>query len=159
MDYEKPAVPASWEHFAAAWAEKLGLGDKEIKLICSVNRYGTPIILRIVCKGPKALFTRRSSDAHDAAARRVRFTELAKSMDFSAIEIDFSGSFVEEALIAPAGSPARTQWQPAIVQQLLRITEPELDVPGEGEDADHAEDILRAEQTSALLASPDAPST
>ena len=157
MDYEKPTVPASWENFANAWAEKLGLGDKEIRLICSVNRYGTPIILRIVGKGPKSLFTRRSSDAHDAQARRVRFTELAKSKDFNAIEIDFSGSFVEEALIAPAGSPARTQWIPAIVQQLLRITEPELDVPGEGEDADHAEDTIRAEKTKTLLASPDAP--
>ena len=151
MDYEKPSIPPAWDTFAAEWAKKLGLGDKEVRLICSTERFGAPIILRLVGKGPKIVFTRRSSDAHDAAARRQRFLEAAKSKSFDAIEIDMAGFFVEEALVAPAGSPARTQWQPAIVQQLLRVTEPELPVAGDGEEADVHEDQARAAKAQALI--------
>ena len=152
MDYEKPSIPASWDEFAASWAEKLGLGDKEVRLICSTERFGAPIILRLVGKGPKIVFTRRSSDAMDAAARRQRFMDAAKARSFDAIEVDMAGFYVEEALVAPAGSPARTQWQPAIITQLLRIAEPELSVAGEGEEADHHEDQARAAKAQALLA-------
>jgi hypothetical protein len=157
MDYEKPAIPASWESFATAWAQKLGLGDKEIRLICSTERFGAPIILRLAGKGPKAVYTRRSSDAPDAAQRRQRFTDMAKNKQFDAVEVDMAGFYVEEALVAPAGSPARTQWQPAVVHQLLRVAEPDPAVDGEGEAADHAEDDLRAKRVEELLASPDAP--
>lgn len=153
MDYEKPSIPASWDEFAASWAQKLGLGDKEVRLICSTERFGAPIILRLVGKGPKIVFTRRAADVMDAAARRQRFTDAAKAKSFDAIEVDMAGFYVEEALIAPAGSPARTQWQSGIVIQLLRIAEPELDVAGEGEEADHHEDQARAAKAQALLAS------
>jgi hypothetical protein len=154
MDYEKPAIPPTWDTFAADWASKMGLGDKEIRLICATERFGAPIILRLVGKGPKIVFTRRSSDAHDAAQRRQRFLEAARARAFDAIEIDMAGFFVEEALVAPAGSPARTQWQPAIVQQLLRVTEPDLEVAGEGEEADHHEDQARAARAQALISPP-----
>ena len=157
MDYEKPAIPPAWDSFAAAWANKLGLGDKEVRLICATERFGAPIILRLVGKGPKIVYTRRSSDAHDAAQRRQRFLEAARSKSFDAIEIDMAGFYVEEALVAPAGSPARTQWQPAIVQQLLRIVEPDIDVAGEGDEADHHEDQARAAKAQALISEPDAP--
>lgn len=157
MDYEKPTIPASWEAYANAWAEKLGLAGKEVRLICSPNRYGTPIILRLVGKGPKVLFTPRSSDAFDAATRRRKFLDMASNHAYDAIEIDFAGYFVEEALVAPAGSPARTQWQPAIVHQLLRVAEPKIEVQGEGEAADHAEESLRGARVEELRAAADAP--
>jgi hypothetical protein len=151
MDYEKPYIPPAWDEFAKEWAEKLGLGDKEVRLICATERFGAPIILRLVGKGPKIVYTRRSSDAHDAAARRQKFIEAAKSKSFDAVEIDMAGFFVEEALVAPKGSPAQTQWQPAVVTQLLRVAEPELAVAGEGEEADHAEDEQRAAKVKELL--------
>lgn len=157
MDYEKPAIPASWETYANAWAQKLGLGDKEVRLICSTERFGAPIILRLAGKGPKAVFTRRSSDAPDAAQRRQRFIDLAKNKQFDAVEIDMAGFYVEEALVAPPDSPARTQWQPAIVQQLLRVAEPDPSVPGDGEAADHAEDDLCSARVEELRTAPDAP--
>jgi hypothetical protein len=151
MDYEKPVIPPSWEKFANTWAEKLGLGDKEVRLLCSTERFGAPVILRLVGKGPKIVFTRRSSDAHDAAARRKRFIDAAKAKSFDAVEIDMAGFFVEEALVAPHGSPHQNQWRPAILQQLLRVAEPDLDVPGEAGEADHAEDEQRARKAEELL--------
>jgi hypothetical protein len=151
MDYEKPSIPPSWEEFATTWAEKLGLGDKEIRLICSTERFGAPVILRLAGKGPKIVFTRRASDAHDAAARRKRFIDAAKAKSFDAVEIDMAGFHVEEALVAPPGSPARTRWRPEILLQLLRVAEPELDVPGEGDQADHAEDEQRVRRADELL--------
>lgn len=157
MDYEKPVVPPSWEAYAAAWIAKLGLTGKEVRLICSPNRYGMPIILRLARGGQKVPYTRRSSDAPDAAERRARFIEMARSGNFDAIEIDFAGFFVEEALVAPKGSPAQTQWQPAIVTQLVRVSDPDPEVQGEGEAADHHEDDLRAQKVEKLRASPDAP--
>ena len=153
MDYEKPYIPASWDEWAKGWAEKLGLGDKEIKLICATERFGAPVILRLVGKGPKIVYTRRSSDAHDAAARRQKFIEAAKSKSFDAVEIDMAGFFVEEALVAPAGSAARNQWQPAVITQLLRVVEPDPPVAGEGEEADHLEDTARAHRVKELLGS------
>lgn len=157
MDYEKPSIPPSWESYANAWAQKLGLGDKEIRLICSTERFGAPVILRLAGKGPKAVFTRRASDAPDAAQRRQRFVDMARNRQFDAVEIDMAGFFVEEALVAPPNSPARTQWQGAVLQQLLRVAEPELAVSGEGEEADHAEDELRRQRIEELKASPGAP--
>jgi len=157
MDYEKPAIPPAWDAYATAWANRLGLADKEVRLICATERFGAPIILRLVGKGPKIVYTRRSSDAHDAAQRRQRCIYAARAKSFDAIEIDMAGFYVEEALVAPAGSPARTQWQGAIVQQLLRIVEPELSVAGEGEEADHHEDQIRAAKAQALISEPDAP--
>lgn len=157
MDYEKPAIPPSWDTFAAAWASQLGLGDKEIHLICATERFGAPIVLRLVGQGPKIVFTRRSSDAHDAVQRRQRFIAAAQGKNFAAVEIDMAGFYVEEALIAPAGSPARTQWQSAIVQQLLRVAEPEIEVAGEGEEADHHEDHARSARAQSLLAESGAP--
>ena len=157
MDYEKPYIPPAWESWTNAWAQNLGLGDKEIRLICSTERFGAPVILRLAGKGPKAVFTRRSSDAPDAAQRRQRFIDMAKNKTFDAVEIDMAGFFVEEALVAPADSPARTQWQGAVLQQLLRVSEPEVAAPGEGEAADHAEDELRNKRVEELKASPDAP--
>jgi hypothetical protein len=151
MDYEKPYIPTSWEEFANKWAAQLGLGDKEIRLICATERFGAPVILRLVGKGPKIVYTRRSSDAHDAAARRQRFMDAAKNKAFDAVEIDMAGFFVEESLVAPRGSPAETHWQPAVVTQLLRVAEPEVAVAGEGEAADHAEDELRAARVKELL--------
>ena len=157
MDYEKPAIPPAWETFANAWAARLGLGDKEIRLICATERFGAPIILRLVGKGPKIVYTRRSSEAFDAAQRRRRFLDAARSKSFDAIEIDMAGFYVEEALVAPVGSPARTQWQGAIVEQLLRVVEPDLSVAGEGDEADHHEDQARAAKAQALISAPDAP--
>lgn len=152
MDYEKPYIPTSWEEFAREWSEKLGIGDKEIRLICATERFGAPVLLRLVGKGPKIIYTRRSSDAHDAAARRAKFIEAARTKSFDAVEIDMAGFFVEEALVAPAGSAARTQWQPAVIAQLLRVAEPDPPVAGEGEEADHLEDSMRAHRVAELLA-------
>jgi hypothetical protein len=157
MDYQKPYIPPAWDSYAAAWAQKLGFGDKEVRLICSTERFGAPIILRLVGKGPKIIFTRRSSDAFDAAKRRERFIEAARSKSFDAIEIDMAGFYVEEALVAPVGSPAHDQWQAAIIQQLRRVAEPEIQVAGEGEVADHEEDRVLAARADALRAAPDAP--
>ncbi|TAK21176.1 MAG: hypothetical protein EPO26_14660 [Chloroflexota bacterium] len=153
MDYEKPAVPASWHEFAAAWAAKLGLGDKEIRLVCATERFGAPIILRLIGKGPKIVFTARSSDAADAAPRRQRFLTAAANREFSAIEIDMAGFYVEEALLAPPDSPARVKWKSGVLTQLLRIAEPVLEVPGEGEAADQAEDAQRTARVAELLQS------
>jgi hypothetical protein len=50
---------------------------------------------------------------------------MAKNKTFDAVEIDMAGFFVEEALVATAGSPARTQWQPAVIEQLLKVAEPD----------------------------------
>jgi hypothetical protein len=159
MDYEKPYIPDAWQAYAEAWAEKLGLGDKDVRLICATERFGAPVILRLVGKGPKIVYTSRSSDAFDAAQRRQRFVDAATSNAFDAIEIDMAGFFVEEALIAPAHSSHRTQWQPAVLTQLLRVAEPVLDVPGDGEAADHEEDRLRAEKVAELRHAPDVPKT
>jgi hypothetical protein len=153
MDYEKPYIPTSWDDFAKQWAEKLGLADKEIKLICATERFGAPVILRLVGKGPKIVYTRRSSDAHDAAARRQKFIQAARDKAFDTVEIDLAGFFVEEALVAPAGSAARTQWQPAVITQLMRVVEPDPPVAGEGEEADHLEDSMRAHRVKELLGS------
>src|SRR5688500_10799692 len=136
MDYEKPYIPASWDEFAKEWAEKLGLGDKEIKLICATERFGAPVILRLVGKGPKIVYTRRSSDAHDAAARRTKFIDAATNKAFDAVEIDMAGFFVEEALVAPKGSPAHPQGQPATSPQLPPAAGPTPKRAAEGEDAD-----------------------
>ncbi|HZQ98460.1 MAG TPA: hypothetical protein VFC93_06555 [Chloroflexota bacterium] len=157
MDYEKPYIPDSWQQWADAWAARLGLGDKEVRLICSTERFGAPVILRLVGKGPKVPFTRRSSDVANAAKRRDQFIQMASNKQFDAVEIDMTGHFVEEALVAPAGSRARTQWQPAVLRELLRVADPTPDVPGEGEAADHAEDELRDKRVQELLSSADAP--
>ena len=159
MDYEKPSIPPSWDAWAAAMAAKVGLGDKQVRLICSTERFGAPIILRLAGKGPKAVYTRRASDAPDAPQRRQRFVDIAKGKQFDAVEIDMAGFFVEEALVAPPGSPARTQWQPAVVEQLLRVAEPDPDVAGEGDAADHAEDQTRRAKVEQLLSAPDASAT
>src|SRR5688572_18089125 len=100
MDYEKPNIPTSWEEFANKWPAELGLGDKEIRLICATERFVAQVILRLVGKGPKIVYTRRSSDAHDAAAQRQKFLDAAKNKTFDAVEIDMAGFFVEEALVA-----------------------------------------------------------
>ncbi len=157
MDYEKPAIPARWETFAQAWAERLGLAGKEIRLICATERFGAPIILRLVGRGPKIIFTPRASDAFDAVQRRQRFQKAAVDRSFDAIEIDMAGFYVEEALVAPAGSPNRERWQDATILQLLRVAEPVIDVAGEGEAADAAEDALRRDRIVALRAEPGAP--
>jgi len=157
MDYEKPAIPARWEAFAHAWGERLGLAGKEIRLICATERFGAPIILRLVGRGPKIVFTPRASDAFDAAQRRERFHRATVDRAFEAIEIDMAGFYVEEALVAPAGSPNRDRWQDAVILQLLRVAEPVIDVPGDGEAADAAEDALRRDRIVALRVEPDAP--
>src|SRR5579871_3370858 len=96
-DYETPTVPASWQAFARDWANRVGLANKDVSLICSPDRYRIAVVLRLIDdKGRERIATRRSSDADDAAERRQAFLEAIRTGDFETIEIDVAGYYVGE---------------------------------------------------------------
>ncbi|HVC33696.1 MAG TPA: hypothetical protein VNL16_09325 [Chloroflexota bacterium] len=144
-DYETPTIPASWQTFARDWADRLGLAEKQVTLICSPDRYGIAIVLRLIRDdGVERIATRRASDADDAAERRRAFLAALQIGDFKTIEIDVAGYFVGEGLV-PCGlcgnAPEHEEWQHAVLRELLRIAAPAPDVDDSltPEDADDAE--------------------
>ena len=79
-DYETPTVPRSWDGFAREWADRLGLREKKLALVCSPDRYGNAVVLRITTDaGSEITYARRSSDADDAAERREGFLAATAS--------------------------------------------------------------------------------
>jgi hypothetical protein len=144
-DYETPTVPPSWQTFARAWADRVGLTDKEVSLTCSPDRYGIAVVLRLIQEdGTERIATRRSSDAEDAPIRRQAFLEAARTMNFKTIEIDVAGYYVGEGTVpcSVCGDvPAHEEWQHVILRELLRIADPaaEPDDSLSPEDADDAE--------------------
>lgn len=144
-DYETPSVPPSWTVFARDWANRLGLADKEISLVCSPDRYGIAVVLRVVrADGIVCRSTRRSSDADDAVERRQAFLGAINEGNIRAIEIDVAGYYVGEGTVACAicqDAPEHEEWQHVIIRELLRIADlaPESDATSSPEDADDAE--------------------
>ncbi len=144
-DYETPTVPPAWENFARDWAARLGLTETEISLVCSPDRYGIALVLRVIRKdGVECVATKRSSDADDATERRQRFLDAVQTGDFTKIELDVAGYYVSEGtvncVLCP-GAPAHPEWQHAILRELLRIADPPAELAGDlsPEDADDAE--------------------
>lgn len=144
-DYETPMVPPTWQAFARTWADRLGLANKNVSLICSPDRYGIPVVLRLIDQqGRERIATRRASDADDAAERRQAFLEALRSGDFQTIEIDVAGYYVSEGTV-PCGlcedAPRHEEWQHLIVRELVRVADPppEPEGPLSPEDADEAE--------------------
>ena len=144
-DYETPTVPPSWQTFARAWADRVGLASKDVSLVCSPDRYGIAVVLRLIRgDGTICIATRRSSDADDAAERRRAFLDAVRTGNFATIEIDVAGYFVGEGTV-PCGlcqdAPAHEEWQHVILRELIRIADPPPEPDGSlsPEDADDAE--------------------
>jgi len=156
-DYETPTVPPSWQAYARSWADRLGLDDRGVSLVCSPDRYGIAIILRLIQgDGTERIATRRSSDADDAVERRRAFLDTLRTRDFKTVEIDVAGYFVGEGTVECGicrDSPAHEEWQHAILRELLRIADPPSDPDAllSPEDADEAEtDALNTKVASRL---------
>lgn len=144
-DYETPTVPASWQTFAQRWAEQLGLTGKTVSLICSPDRYGIPVVLRLIDRdGRVRIFTRHASDAEDAAERRQAFLEAVQTGDFQTVEIDVAGYYVSEGTVPCSlcsDAPPHEEWQHIVLRELLRVADPPAEPAGalSPEDADDAE--------------------
>lgn len=154
-DYETPTVPRNWEGFASQWADRLGLGGKKLALVCSPDRYGNAVVLRITTKeGNEITYARRSSDADDADERRQGFLAATASGGYQGIEIDVAGYYVGEGMVpCPycGGSP-HEEWQHVLVRELLRVSEsPSVDESLPAEDADDAEQGLLDKKVAELL--------
>lgn len=157
-DYETPTVPRAWEIFTRDWANRLGLTDVPVVMTCSPDRYGIPIVLRVVrSDGVECVSTRRGSDVDDAVDRRQRFLEAVRSRDVRDIELDVAGYFVGEGSLECALCPGdfkHDEWQHAVVRELLRVAQPPLE-PGGALSPDDADDVERVEldrKVAALLA-------
>ncbi|MGH2460355.1 MAG: hypothetical protein ACRDIY_15990 [Chloroflexota bacterium] len=151
-DYETPTVPPSWQTFAEGWANRLGLGDRPLSLVCSPDRYGIAIVLRLIQDdGAERVATRRSSDADDAVERRRAFLEALRDGSFRTVELDVAGYFVGEGAVPClicGDAPAHEEWQHTILRELIRIADPppDPDASLSPEDADDAEvDALNGE--------------
>jgi hypothetical protein len=157
-DYETPTVPRAWETFARRWADRVGLSNKEISLVCSPDRYGIAMVLRVIRNdGVTCTSTRRSSDADDAAERRARFLEAARGGNFKTVELDVAGYYVSEGAVDCSycgNNPPHEEWQHAIVRELLRVADPPADPAGDlsAEDADDAEGAALDRQVAERLA-------
>ncbi len=144
-DYETPSVPPSWQAFARAWADRVGLAGKNVSLTCSPDRYGIAVVLRLIRgDGTICIATRRSSDADDAAERRQAFLEAVQTGQFETIEIDVAGYYVGEGTVSCglcSDAPVHEEWQHLILRELIRIADPppEPDASLSPEDADDAE--------------------
>lgn len=143
-DYETPAVPPAWEEFARTWAERVGLSDKNVSLVCSPDRYGNATVLRLHDDTNQTYTaTRRSSDVEDAAERRQNFLRAVQDRSFDRVEIDIAGYFIGEGSVpCPWCSGANhEEWQHVIVRELLRASQPPDETPGQlsAEEADEAE--------------------
>src|SRR5436309_9073344 len=91
-DYETPTVPRSWDTFAHRWASRLGLGHKELSLVCSPDRYGIPVVLRVIdASGTRFTSTRRGADVDNAAERRASFLAAVRDDTYQTIELDVAG--------------------------------------------------------------------
>jgi len=155
-DYETPTVPRAWEAFARRWASQIGLSGKEISLVCSPDRYGNAVVLRVVRPdGTPCISTRRASDADDAAERRQRFLDAIGRADFTSVELDVAGYFVGEGSVdcALCGEPPHEEWQHAILRELLRVAEPPVEPAGSlsPDDADDAERAALDRRVAQLL--------
>lgn len=144
-DYETPTVPPGWAAFTRSWASRIGLANKELSLTCSPDRYGNPVVLRIVRRdGETCISTRRSSDADDASERRAKFLAALSADDYTTIELDVAGYYVSEGGVdctLCGNDPPHEEWQHVILRELLRIADPPGDPAGDlsPEDADDAE--------------------
>jgi hypothetical protein len=146
-DYETPTVPRAWDTYAHRWAARLGIGGKQISLVCSPDRYGIPVVLRVIASdGTIYTSTRRGSDADDAAERRLRFLAAIRDDGYETIELDVAGYYVGEGTIdcgLCSSEPAHEEWQHVVLRELLRVTEPPFDA-GPSVDPDDADDAERA---------------
>ncbi|HEX5414985.1 MAG TPA: hypothetical protein VFZ25_04910 [Chloroflexota bacterium] len=154
-DYETPTVPRSWDGFAREWADRLGLREKKLALVCSPDRYGNAVVLRITTDaGSEITYARRSSDADDAAERREGFLAATASDGVREIEIDVAGYYVGEGTVpcAYCGGAPHEEWQHILVRELLRVAEPPaVDESLPAEDADDAEQSLLDAKVGELL--------
>lgn|GEM_PF-3770550 len=154
-DYETPTVPRNWEAFARAWADQLGLGEKQVSLVCSPDRYGSSVVLRILGKaGSEVTYARRSSDADDASERRQSFRAATQSGDFLTVEIDVAGYYVGEGTVpcALCGGSPHEEWQHVLIRELLRVADPPaVDESLPAEDADDAEGAALDARVRGLL--------
>jgi hypothetical protein len=158
-DYETPTVPRGWETFARGWAKQLGLSEKSVVMTCSPDRYGIPIVLRVVRDdGVTCVSTRRGSDLDDATDRRRAFLDAVATRNFAAIELDVAGYFVGEGTLdcsTCGGERPHEEWQHAVVRELLRVARPPVEPAGilSPDDADDAERAALDREVLSLLAS------
>lgn len=155
-DYETPTVPPAWAAFARRWAGQLGLNGKEITMICSPDRYGNALVLRVTrSDGQICTSTRRGSDADDAVERRQRFLDAIERGDFREVEIDVAGYYVGEGAVdcSICGSAGHEEWQHAVLRELLRVSGPAVEVAAtlSPDDADDAERAALDRRVSELL--------
>lgn len=156
-DYETPTVPPAWETFARSWAGRLDLGDRDLRLVCSPDRYGNATVLRL--EGPNGetyIATKRSSEAEDAAERREMFLQAVRERAFRGIEIDVAGYFIGEGSIPCAWcGGGHEEWQHVLVRDLLRASAPPAEPQGTlaPEDADEVEQAALDCQVKDLLKS------
>lgn len=147
-DYETPTVPRAWDTYAHRWAERLGLASKTLTLVCSPDRYGIPIILRVTAAdGTIFTSTRRGSDADNAVERRANFLKAVRENHHVSIELDVAGYFVGEGLVdcgLCATQPPHEEWQHVVVRELLKVAEPAAET-AESLHPDDADDAERAE--------------
>jgi hypothetical protein len=157
-DYETPTVPRAWELFTRSWAKRLRLESKTIDLSCSPDRYGIPVVLRVVRPdGTVCISTRRGSDADDAAERRRAFLQSVQSGDFRSIELDVAGYYVGEGTVDCSwcvGDGSHEEWQHVVLRELLRVARPPAEPAGDlsPDDADDAERAELDRSVSTLLA-------
>jgi hypothetical protein len=145
-DYETPTVPRPWGTYARHWAARLGLAHKHISLVCSPDRYGIPVVLRVLgADGSTYTSTRRGSDADDAVERRANFLSAVREDRFQTVELDVAGHYVGEGMIdcgLCGDEPAHEEWQHVVLRELVRVAEPPPDQP-ESLDPDAADDVER----------------
>ncbi|HLG52200.1 MAG TPA: hypothetical protein VKY56_11280 [Chloroflexota bacterium] len=159
-DYETPTVPTEWQTYARSWADRLGLGDRQIVLSCSPDRYGIAVVLRLLGPdGQEYVFTRRSSEADDAAERRQAFLTALREGSYRTVEIDVAGYYVSEGTVPCSictAVPSHAEWQHVILRELLRIADPPPE-PADvltPEEADDAELAALDKQVAHLLSQP-----
>jgi hypothetical protein len=146
-DYETPTVPHSWDAYARRWAERLGLANKPLSLVCSPDRYGIPVVLRVIGDaGDIYTSTRRGSDADNATERRRLFLAAVNNGHFQSVELDVAGYYVGEGTIdcsLCSNDPAHEEWQHVIIRELIRVADPPAE-PAESLSADDADDAEQA---------------
>jgi hypothetical protein len=155
-DYETPTVPPAWQAFADRWAGRLGLSDKHVALVCSPDRYGGALVLRLQRPtGEEYVATRRTSEAEDAAERRRNFLNAVATRGFDTIEVDVAGYYIGEGAVpCPICGGGHEEWQHAVLRELLRVAEPPAEPAGarSDEEADEAEQAALDRRVKELLA-------